>query len=173
MSTFERSIELYYGLDALCRAGIEVTIKRGPSQHVLLAKTPHAASRRKRITSASVYTVVQKAVAELLPDADRTAKGDVGVKDLAKWSAESLLQLCNYYGGSDTLAGEMDEALRKAHRTIQQSFMSAVKLVIERYGSRALQGVYDERNRASSEWARDVLSLNESRGQSGYGFPRI
>lgn len=71
-------------------------------------------------------------------------------------------------GGSEReLADAIVEALRRSHRTLQQSFMGAVRLAITDYAKAGHD--FDLRNAEAVKWAGQVAALPNS----DIRFPRI
>lgn len=188
MSVIERSIGLYKAIDALCRAGYEITLRRekkgwgtdSSSVHTIKAKltsdTGHTTT--KKLKGGSSYDAIINMAKQVLPEASDEAHGDVPVENLALACVECLGQIANYYGGEAIIRAALSAKFQSEHRTIQQSFMSAVKLFIEDYavhtrGANNTETNYDARNEAASRWAAAVRSLNETEGHAGYRFETI
>lgn len=64
-------------------------------------------------------------------------------------------------GGSERdLADAIVGALSRSHRTLQQSFMGAIKLAIHGYA--AQEDMTDLRNEEARRWSREVARLKDS-----------
>lgn len=87
---------------------------------------------------------------------------------------ELVCRQANYYGSVPAIRKAFKHALALEHRTVQQTFMSALKLIIEDYAAdRFDRHMYDGRNEFSVHWANEVQRLNEKQGHKGYEFPMI
>lgn len=95
--------------------------------------------------------------------------------ELCEMMATELVgRQANYYGGEQLIRVAFRTVLGREHRTIQQSFMSALKLIIEDYDKdRYDQHAYDGRNEFSVHWAHEVQALNNKQGHNGQRFPCI
>ena len=65
------------------------------------------------------------------------------------------------YGESKTLAEAILDALNHSHRTLQQAFMSAVKLAIHAYAQQQGAAWVDPRNQDAKKWAAQVAALRD------------
>jgi len=76
-------------------------------------------------------------------------------------ASQAIGTLTDYVNGwsPDQLAKVILERLQREHRTLQQSFWSAIKMAIEGY---AETEHFDLRNQGAREWAKEVKSLTES-----------
>lgn len=188
MSVIERSIGLYKAIDAMCRAGYEITLRREKkgrgtnscSVHTIKAKhtsdTGHTTT--KKLKGGSSYDAIINMAKQVLPDARDEAHGEISTEDLALACVECLGQIANYHGGERIIRVALSAKFQAEHRTIQQSFMSAIKLFIEDYvihtqGQNGSKNNYDARNEAAARWASLVRSLNETEGHAGYPFQTI
>ena len=89
-------------------------------------------------------------------------------------AAEMVGHIANLYGGEELIRKAFRKALTHEHRTIQQSFISALKLIIEDYDKDRFENHnYDGRNEDSVHWAHEVQSLNKKLGHAGYRFPCV
>lgn len=66
-----------------------------------------------------------------------------------------FLRLCNYMGNEKELGELIAAELRREHRTIQQSFWTAIGKAIAGYAKD--QDNSDLRNEASKKWAKEVM----------------
>lgn len=89
-------------------------------------------------------------------------------------ATELVGRIANFYGGEELIRAAFRKALTHEHRTIQQSFISALKLIIEDYAKDRYEiHAYDGRNEFSVQWANEVQRLNEKQGHMGHRFPMV
>lgn len=68
-----------------------------------------------------------------------------------------VFELIDESGNPHKLADAITDALKGSHRTLQQSFWSAIKLAIHQYAQQ--EYATDGRNQAAREWTKEVAAL--------------
>jgi len=103
-----------------------------------------------------------------------TFSGDTDSDICLAIARELVGRQANYFEGPENIRQAFQIALSQEHRTIQQSFMGALKLTIEDYATlRFDQHCYDARNELAVLWAHEVQSLNTKLGHEGQRFPLV
>jgi hypothetical protein len=114
-----------------------------------------------------------EALAAVAMEAEAKAKQAVAEKEEMLKIDGAIYRLVDYVNGGDpgALAALMIDRVTRSHRTLQESFLSALKLFIERYGTLE-KGMYvDGRNEHAYEWCKRVRAIDPD--LLGLRFPLI
>lgn len=76
----------------------------------------------------------------------------------------SVMPLIDYINAGDpgVLADVIVAALTRSHRTLQQSFLGAVKLALHKYAGLESRMYVDPRNQAAHAWTREVDKIDNA-----------
>ena len=154
-----------------------LTIHRIDSDHCQACVSDHEPTGTSDYFMACTESTIPRAINRLAVSS--TTDDEIATtptnQALCEMMAKELVgHQANFYGGEEMIRQAFRKALAQEHRTIQQSFISALKLIIEDYDKDHYESHnYDGRNEFSVHWAHEVQSLNTKQGHLGHRFPCI
>jgi hypothetical protein len=99
----------------------------------------------------------------------RTLESDT---QAAAAAVDTLIDFVNGWN-PDQLAQIMLERVTRSHRTLQQSLLGAIKLMVEAYAQPETGVGVDLRNQSAYGWAMRVLHAEMDQRRNGIRFPHV